>query len=74
MNNVVFVIIGIALIGIGFINLYQIHQNKAKRTSFNMIIMFLFFIFGILEILFGFNFIWRFESLFNAMGNVSNPI
>ena len=57
MNNVVFVIVGIAFIGIGFINLYQIHQNKAKRTTINMIITFLFFIFGILEILFGFNFI-----------------
>ncbi len=57
MNNVVFVIIGIAFIGIGFINLYQIHQNKAKRTTFNMIIMFLFFVLGILEMLFGFNFI-----------------
>ena len=57
MNNVLFVIIGIAFIGIGFVNLYQIHKNNAKRTTFNMIIMFLFFVFGILEILFGFNFI-----------------
>ncbi len=57
MNNVLFVIVGIAFIGIGFVNLYQFHQNKAKRTTFNMIFMFLFFVFGILEILFGFNFI-----------------
>jgi len=57
MNNVLYVIIGIAFIGIGFVNLYQIHQNKAKRTTFYMIITFLFFVLGILEILFGFNFI-----------------
>jgi len=57
MNNVSFVIIGIAFIGIGFTNLYQIHQNKAKKTTFFTIITFLYFVFGILEILFGFNFI-----------------
>ncbi len=51
MNNILFVIVGIAFIGIGFVNLYQIHQNKAKRTTLNMIITFLFFVLGILEII-----------------------
>ena len=57
MNNVLFIVIGIAFISIGFINLYQIHQNKTKRTTLFTISTFLFFVLGILEILFGFNFI-----------------